>query len=78
MRYRAAGDFAKVASTLEAALRIEQRQDSLVMLGDAYQALNRRPDAEKCYVEALAAGPEQREIVRRLEKVRSGLAYDKK
>jgi tetratricopeptide (TPR) repeat protein len=78
MRYRAAGDFAKVASTLEAALRIEQRQDSLVMLGDAYQALNRRPDAEKCYVEALAAGPEQQEIVRRLEKVRSGLAYDKK
>jgi tetratricopeptide (TPR) repeat protein len=78
MHYRAAHDFAKVASALEAALRIERRQDSLVMLGDAYQALNRRRDAEKCYVEALAAGPEQPEIARRLEEVRSGLDYEKK
>lgn len=73
MRYRAAGDYAKLASTLEAALRIEQRQDSLVMLGDAYQALNRPKDAEQCYVRALAAGPEQEEIVQRLEQVRAGL-----
>jgi tetratricopeptide (TPR) repeat protein len=78
MRYRAARDFAKVASTLEMALRIERRQDSLVMLGDAYQALNRRKDAEKCYVEALAARPEQQEIQRRLEQVRSGQDYARK
>jgi tetratricopeptide (TPR) repeat protein len=71
MRYRSAGDFAKLASTLEAALRIEQRQDSLVMLGDAYRALNRPQDAEQCYVRALAAGPEQEQIVRRLEEVRA-------
>ena len=58
MSYRAAHDFAKVAETLEEALRIERRQDSLVMLGDAYRALKRPQDAEKCYLEALAAGPE--------------------
>ncbi|MGC2658798.1 MAG: tetratricopeptide repeat protein [Bryobacteraceae bacterium] len=78
MRYRAAGDYAKVASTLEAAMRIEQRQDSLVMLGDAYQALHRPRDAEKCYVKALAAGTEQQEILKRLQEVRSGPDYDKK
>jgi tetratricopeptide (TPR) repeat protein len=78
MRYRAVHDFAKVATTLEAALRIEHRQDSLVMLGDAYQALNRRQDAEKCYVEALAAGPEQQEITRRLAEVRNGLDNEKR
>ncbi len=71
MRYRAAGDFAKVASTLEAALQIEQRQDSLVMLGDAYWALNRPQDAEQSYVRALAAGPEQEQIVRRLAELRA-------
>jgi tetratricopeptide (TPR) repeat protein len=71
MRYRSSGDFAKVASTLEAALRIEQRQDSLVMLGDAYWALKRPKDAEQCYVRALAAGPEQAQIVHRLEEMRS-------
>ena len=71
MRYRSSGDFTKLAATLEAALRIEQRQDSLVMLGDAYRALNRPQDAEQCYVRALAAGPEQEQIVRRLEEVRA-------
>jgi tetratricopeptide (TPR) repeat protein len=71
MRYRASGDFARLASTLEAAVRIEQRQDSLVMLGDAYRALNRPKDAEQCYVRALAAGAEQEQIVRRLEEVRA-------
>lgn len=71
MRYRSSGDFAKLASTLEAALRIEQRQDSLVMLGDAYSALNRPKEAEQSYVRALAAGPEQEQIVRRLEELRS-------
>ncbi len=71
MRYRSSGDFAKVASTLEAALKIEQRQDSLVMLGDAYWALNRPADAEQSYVRALAAGPEQEQIVRRLNELRS-------
>lgn len=71
MRYRSAGDFAKVATTLEAALRIEQRQDSLVMLGDAYRALKRPKDAEQCYIRALAAGTEQEQIVQRLEQVRS-------
>jgi tetratricopeptide (TPR) repeat protein len=76
--YRAAHDYVKVASTLEAALRIEQRQDSLVMLGDAYQALKRPRDAEKCYLQALAAGPEQGEIQRRLREVRSGLQDEKK
>jgi tetratricopeptide (TPR) repeat protein len=78
MRYRAEHDYAKVASTLQEALRIEQRQDSLVMLGDAYQALNRRRDAEQCYLKALAAGPEQQEIVRRLEEVRSSPGYEKR
>jgi uncharacterized protein HemY len=73
MRYRSSGDFAKVASTLETALKIDQRQDSLVMLGDAYQALKRPKDAEQCYIRALAAGPEQEEIVQRLEQVRAGL-----
>jgi len=71
MRYRASGDFAKVVSTLEAALRIEQRQDSLVMLGDAYLALRRPKDAEQCYIRALAAGTEQEQIVQRLEQVRA-------
>jgi tetratricopeptide (TPR) repeat protein len=71
MRYRSSGDFTKLAATLEAALRIEQRQDSLVMLGDAYRALNRPQDAEQCYIRALAAGPEQEQIVRRLEEVRA-------
>jgi tetratricopeptide (TPR) repeat protein len=71
MRYRSSGDFAKVASTLEAALKIEQRQDSLVMLGDAYWALNRPQEAEQSYVRALAAGPEQEQILRRLEELRS-------
>lgn len=60
MRYRSAGDFAKVASTLEQALHIERRQDSLVMLGDAYRALHRPKDAE------------QADIVRRLEQIRAG------
>jgi tetratricopeptide (TPR) repeat protein len=78
MRYRSAGDFAKVASTLEAALRLEQRQDSLVMLGDAYRALQRPKDAEQCYIRALAAGPEQREIAQRLEEVRAGLEKNTK
>jgi tetratricopeptide (TPR) repeat protein len=73
LRYRASGDFARLASTLEAALRLEQRQDSLVMLGDAYQALNRPKDAEQCYVRALAAGPELGLIARRLEDVRADL-----
>jgi len=73
MRYRSSGDFAKVASTLETALKIDQRQDSLVMLGDAYQALKRPKDAEQCYIRALAAGPEQEEIEQRLEQVRAGL-----
>jgi tetratricopeptide (TPR) repeat protein len=73
LRYRASGDFTKLASTLEAALQLEQRQDSLVMLGDAYQALNRLKDAEQCYVRALAAGPELDLIVRRLEDVRADL-----
>lgn len=71
MRYRSAGDFAKVASTLEAAVKIEQRQDSLIMLGDAYWALKRPKDAEECYVRALAAGPEQQQIVQRLDELRS-------
>ena len=71
MRYRASGDFASLASTLEAAVRIEQRQDSLVMLGDAYRALNRPKDAEQCYVRALAAGTDQEQIVRRLEEIRA-------
>jgi tetratricopeptide (TPR) repeat protein len=71
LRYRASGDFAKLASTLEIALQLEQRQDSLIMLGDAYQALNRPKDAEQCYVRALAAGPELELIVRRLEDVRA-------
>jgi tetratricopeptide (TPR) repeat protein len=71
MHYRSNGDFARLASTLESALRIEQRQDSLVMLGDAYRALNRPRDAEQCYVRALAAGAEQEQIVRRLEEVRA-------
>jgi len=61
----------KVVSTLEAALRIEQRQDSLVMLGDAYLALRRPKDAEQCYIRALAAGTEQEQIVQRLEQVRA-------
>lgn|GEM_PF-1279148 len=72
MRYRSAGDFAKVASTLEQALHIERRQDSLVMLGDAYRALHRPKDAEQCYIRALAAGAEQADIVRRLEQIRAG------
>ncbi len=78
MRYRAAHDFANVAATLEEALRIERRQDSLVMLGDAYQALKRPQDAEKCYLEALAAGPEQQEIAKRLAEVRNGLEQKKR
>ena len=78
MSYRAAHDFAKVAETLEEALRIERRQDSLVMLGDAYRALKRPQDAEKCYLEALAAGPEQQEIARRLTEVRNGLEREKR
>jgi tetratricopeptide (TPR) repeat protein len=73
LRYRAAGDFAKLAATLESALRFEQRQDSLIMLGDAYQALNRPKDAEQCYIRALAAGPELELIVHRLEDVRADL-----
>jgi tetratricopeptide (TPR) repeat protein len=73
MRERAAGDFAKLAATLEQALRLEQRQDSLVMLGDAYQHLNRLKDAESCYTRALAAGPEQESILQRLRGVRAAL-----
>jgi tetratricopeptide (TPR) repeat protein len=71
LRYRAAGDFVKMASTLEAVLQLERRQDSLIMLGDAYQALNRPKDAEQCYLRALAAGPELKLIVHRLEDLRA-------
>lgn len=71
MRYRASGDYVKLAATLEAVLQLERRQDSLVMLGDAYQALNRPKDAEQCYLRALAAGPELQSIVQRLDGLRA-------
>jgi hypothetical protein len=48
------------------------------MLGDAYRALQRPKDAEQCYIRALAAGPEPREIAQRLEEVRAGLEMNAK
>ncbi|HLH02946.1 MAG TPA: tetratricopeptide repeat protein [Bryobacteraceae bacterium] len=72
-RYRTAGDYAKVAATLEQALKIEQRQDSLVVLGDAYRKLGRSKDAAQCYLRALAVGPEQPEITQRLAATRADL-----
>ncbi len=73
-QYRAAGDFVKVAETLEEALKIEERQDSLVVLGDAYRKLGRPKDAIACYLRALETGPEQVEIRQRLEETQAALA----
>lgn len=71
LRYREKGDFARMAASLEALLKFERRQDSLVMLGDAYRELKRPKDAEQCYLRALAAGPELKLIVDRLEDLRA-------
>jgi tetratricopeptide (TPR) repeat protein len=69
--YRKAGDFAKVAETLERAISIEERQDSFVVLGDAYVKLGRPKDALSCYLKALNAGPDAPEIRERLRRTRT-------
>jgi tetratricopeptide (TPR) repeat protein len=70
-RLRAAGETAKVIGILEEALKIEQRQDSLVMLGDCYFESGRYADAELAYLRASQAGEAGTEIADRLEKARA-------
>jgi len=63
-------DLPGVIRTLEESLAIQERQDSLVMLGDAYMATGRVAEAERCFLRAVQAGPEWAEASRRLELLR--------
>ncbi|HVX67752.1 MAG TPA: tetratricopeptide repeat protein [Bryobacteraceae bacterium] len=70
MRFKAEGNTAKVIETLEAALAIQERQDSLVLLGDSYAETGKLAEAERCYLRAGQAGPETAEIQARLRALR--------
>ncbi len=70
MRYRAAHETQKLIETLEESLRILERQDSLLILGDAYMEVGRVADAEQCFLRALQHGPELDSIKRRLRLLR--------
>lgn len=69
-QYHAQHNTLKVVEALEESLSIQERRDSLVMLGDAYMELGRVAEAEHCFLRALQAGPESAEIARRLELLR--------
>ncbi|MCX6629505.1 MAG: tetratricopeptide repeat protein [Candidatus Solibacter sp.] len=70
MSRRAAGDTAGVIRALTEGLAIEERQDSLVMLGDVYAETGRLADAERCYVRAGQVGPASDALAERLLKLR--------
>jgi tetratricopeptide (TPR) repeat protein len=70
MRFKAEGNTAKVIETLEAALAIQERQDSLVLLGDSYAELGKLAEAERCFLRASQAGPGTAAIDARLRALR--------
>jgi len=73
MQFRREGNRRMVVETLELALKLEERQDALVMLGDTYVELGRLADAERCFVRANQAGPESAAITLRLQHLRARL-----
>ena len=69
MSRRAAGDTAGVIRALTEGLVLEERQDSLVMLGDAYAETGKLSDAERCYVRAGQVGPASEALAARLRTI---------
>lgn len=70
MSRHAAGDTAGVIRALTEGLALEERQDSLVMLGDAYAGTGKLSDAERCYVRAGQVGPASEALAERLRNLR--------
>jgi tetratricopeptide (TPR) repeat protein len=68
--YHAKHNTQKLVEVLEESLKIQDRQEYLVMLGDAYVELGRIAEAEHCFLRALQSGPESPSIARRLEILR--------
>lgn len=70
LKYHAEHNTPKLVEALEESLTIDERRDTLVMLGDAYLELGRVAEAEHCFLRALQAGPESAAISRRLQVLR--------
>lgn len=70
-RYRAEGRPDKVAEAMEEFVKIRETPDAQILLGDAYLALGRRADAERCYVRASQIGPLTDALKQKLERARS-------
>ena len=77
-RYEAEGRPERVAETMEAFLKIRETSGALVTLGDAYVALRRNRDAERCYVRAGQVGPVTDTLRERLRRVREAQGREEK
>jgi len=69
-RYRSGGHPEKVVETMQQFLKIRETAGALVTLGDAYGALGRPAEAERCYLRAGQIGPMSDALRERLQLVR--------
>ncbi len=69
-RFKAAGRPDKVVETMQAFLKIRETPGAQITLGDAFLALGRPEDAERCYVRASQIGPLTDALKDRLRLVR--------
>ena len=69
-RFKAVGRPDEVVATMQAFLKIRETPGAQITLGDAFLALGRPGDAERCYVRASQIGPLTDALKDRLRHVR--------